>query len=71
MVECTTSMPCRDIIQRLLTFRRIKDIEVVQFANDVEKHPLLNTKDQIYDVDTLVVNLESSLQESLDLHAPE
>ena len=70
MVECTASMPHRDIIQKLVTFRRIKDIEVVQFANDVEKHPLLNTVDQI-DVDTLVANLETALQESLDSHAPE
>ena len=53
MVECITSMPCRDIIQKLVTFRRIKDIEVVQFANDVEKHPLLNIEDQIDDVDLL------------------
>ena len=71
MVECTTSMPCRDIIQKLVTFRRIKDIEVVQFANDVEKHPLLNIEDQINDVDTLVANLETALWESLDSHAPE
>ena len=61
MVKCTTSMPCRDIIQKLVTFRKIKDIEVVQFANDVEKHPLLNIEDQIDDVDTLVTNLETPL----------
>ena len=71
MVECTTSMPCRDIIQKSVTFRRIKDIEVVQFANDVEKHPLLNIEDQIDDVDILVANLETALWESLDSHAPE
>ena len=43
MVECITSMPCKDIIQKSVTFRKIKDIEVAQFANDVEKHPLLNS----------------------------
>ena len=36
MVECTTSMPQRDIIQKSVTFRRIKDIEAAQFAKDVE-----------------------------------
>ena len=47
-----------------------KDTEV-QFANDVERHPLLNIDDQIDDVDILVANLQTALQESLDSHAPE
>ena len=64
MVECATSMPCRDIIQKLVTFRRIKDIEAAQFAKDIEKHALLNIEDQIDDVDTLVTNLETALRES-------
>ena len=56
MVECTTSMPRKDIIQKSVTFRRIKDIEATQFAKDIGKHPLLNIEDQIDDVDTLVTN---------------
>ena len=61
MVECTTSMPQRDIIQKSVTFRRIKDIEAAQFAKDVEKYPLLNIEGQIDDIDTLVTNLETQL----------
>ena len=64
-------MPQRDIIQKSVTFRRIKDIEAAQFTKDVEKHPLLNIEDQIDDIDTLVTNLETALTESLDSHAPE
>ena len=71
MVECTASRPCKDIIQKSVKFRKIKDIEVVQFANDVENHPLLNIKDYTHDVDTLVANLETALWETLDSHAPE
>ena len=70
MVECTTSMPCKDIIQKSVTFRKIKDIEAAQFDNDVDKHPLLNSKGHTDDVDTLVANLETALQEVLDSHAP-
>ena len=32
---------------------------------------MLNTEDQIDDIDTLVTNLETALRESLDSHAPE
>ena len=71
MVECTTSMPHKDIIQKPVTFRKIKDIEVAQFANDVEKPPLLNSKGHTDNVDTLVANLETALWEALDSHAPE
>ena len=71
MVECTTSMPQKDIIKKSVTFRKIKDIDTVQFAKDVENHPLLNTEDQINDIDILVTNLESALRESLNSHAPE
>ena len=71
MVECTTLMPQRDIIKKSVTFRKIKDIDTAQFAKNVEKHPLLNTEDQIDDIDILVTNLETALRESLDSHAPE
>ena len=37
----------------------------------MENHPLLNTEDQINDIDILVTNLESALRESLNSHAPE
>ena len=71
IVECTTSMPCKDIIQKSVTFRKIKDIEVVQFASDVEKYPLLNVEDHTDNVDTLIVNLETALWEALYSTAPE
>ena len=38
MVECTTLMSQREIIQKSVTFKRIKDIEAAQFAKDVEIH---------------------------------
>ena len=39
MVKCATSMPHKDIIQKSVTFRKIKDIEVAQFTFDAEKTP--------------------------------
>ena len=54
-----------------MTFRKIKDIQVAQFANDVEKQPLLNSKGHTDDVDKLVAKLEAALWEALDSHAPE
>ena len=71
MVQCTTSIPHKDIIQESVTFRKIKDIEVAQFANDVEKHPLLKSEGHTDDVNTLVANLETALWEVLDSHVPE
>ena len=71
MVECTTSMPQRDIFKKSVTFRKIKDIDAAKFAKDVVKHPLLNIEDQMDDIDILVTNLETALRESLDSHAPE
>ena len=37
-------MPHKDIIQKSLSFRKIKDIEIAQFTTDVEKHPLINSE---------------------------
>ena len=71
MMECTTSMPHKDIIQKSVTFIKIKDIKVVQFTNDVEKHLLFNSEGHTDDVDTLIANLETAFWEALDSHAPE
>ena len=62
MVECTTSMPQRDIIKKSVTVRKIKGIDATQFVKDVEKYPLLNIEDQIDDIDILVTNLKQLLE---------
>ena len=63
--------PKRYHLKKSVTFRKIKDIDAAQFANDVKEHPLLNIEDQIDEIDILVTNLETALRDPLDSHALE
>ena len=67
-IECTTDIIREDITRKAVSFRKIKDIDTQKFQGDVEDQ--LGMVNECYDIDVLVQNLESTLQDIPEVHAP-
>ena len=65
----TYEKPIReDITKKTVSFRKIKDIDTQKFQDDVVNQ--LEMVDECHDIDVLVQNLETTLHDILEVHAP-
>ena len=68
-IECTTYIIREDIIRKTVTFRKIKDIDINKFQDDVVNQ--LVTYNACQNIDVLVQNLEKTCHDILEVHAPQ
>ena len=57
-----------DITSKTVSFRKIKDIDTQKFQGDVVDQ--LGMVNECYDINVLVRNLETTLEDILEVHAP-
>ena len=67
-IECTTDIIREDITRKIVSFRKIKDIVTQKFQDDVVDQ--LGMVNECYDIDVLVQNLDTTLWDILEVHAP-
>ena len=67
-IECTTNIIREDIIRKTVSFKKIKDIDIQKFQDDVVNQ--LEMINKCHDIDVLVQNLETTLHDIFDVHAP-
>ena len=67
-IECTTNIIREDITRKTVSFRKIKDIDTQKFQDDVVNQ--LEMVNECHDIDVLVQNLETTLHDILEVHAP-
>ena len=67
-IECTTDIKRKDITRKTVLFRKIKDTDTQKFGDDVVDQ--CGMANECSDTDVLVQNLEMTLQDILEVHAP-
>ena len=67
-IECTTNIIREDIIRKTVSFRKIKDINTHKFQDDVVNQLVIDN--ECHNIDVLVQNLETTLHDTLEVHAP-
>ena len=67
-IECTTNIRKEDITRKMVLFRKTRDIDAQKLGDDVMDQ--LEMDNDCYDIDVLVHNLETTLQDTLETHAP-
>ena len=67
-IECTTNIIREANTRKTVSFRKIKDIDTQKFQDDVVNP--LEMVDECHDIDVLVQNLETTLYDILEVHAP-
>ena len=67
-IECTTNIIREDITKKTVSFRKIKDINIQKFQDDVVNQ--LEMVNECHDIDVLVQNLDTTLHDILEVHAP-
>ena len=67
-IECTTNIIKENITRKTVSFRKIKDIDILKFQEDaVNQLVMIN---ECNDIDVLVQNLETTLHDIFEVHAP-
>ena len=66
-IECTTNIMREDITRKTVSFRKIKDIDKQKFQGDVNQLEMIN---ECHDIDVLVQDLETTLHDIFEAHAP-
>ena len=67
-IECTTNIIREDITRKTVSFRKIKHIYTQKFQDDVVNQ--LEMVNECHYIDVLVQNLETTLHDILEVHAP-
>ena len=67
-IECTSNIIREDITRKTVSFRKIKDIATQKFQDDTVNQ--LEMVNEHHDIDVLVQNLETTLHDILEVHAP-
>ena len=67
-IECTTNIMTEDITRKTVSFRKIKDIDIQKFQNDIVNQPKMIN--ECCDIDVLVQDLETTLHDIFEAHAP-
>ena len=67
-MECTTNVIREDITRKTVSFRKIKDVDTQKFQDDVVNQ--LEMVNECHDIDVFVQNLETTLHDILEVHAP-
>ena len=66
-IGCTTNI-IREDIGKTVSFRKIKDINTQKFQDDVVNQLMMDN--ECRNIDVLVQNLETTLHDTLEVHAP-
>ena len=69
-VNFTVSLSAPNLTPKVISFRKIKDIDIDAFSKDIENTDIVVNFQNISDLDVLVERYNTSLRGLLDIHAP-